>query len=82
MYTNKICIENTTPAGRRGCSVHVPGAVPHPSSPTVYIQQPWKNFVASLATDKEAPMRKLAISADLHDIKIIKKEGRLKGKWL
>lgn len=51
--------------------------------PAPRVQQPWKNFVASLATDKEAapPMRKL-ISADLHDIKIIKKEGRLKGKWL
>lgn len=28
-----------------------------PSSPRV--QQPWKNSVASLATDKEAPMRNL-----------------------
>lgn len=73
-------MKTTPPAGRRGCSVHVSGAVPHPDP---RVQQPWKNFVASLATDKEAapPMRKL-ISADLHDIKIIKKEGRLKGKWL
>lgn len=43
------------------------------------VQQPWKNFVATLATDKD---EKIDISADLHDIKIIKKEGRLKGKWL
>lgn len=35
-----------------------------------------------LATNKEAPDEKVDISADLHDIKIIKKEGRLKGKWL
>lgn len=52
------------------------------SSPAPDVQQPWKNFVATLATDKEAPMRKIDISADLHDIKISKKEGRLKGKWL
>lgn len=46
------------------------------------VQQRWKNFAASLATDKEAPDERIDISADLHDIKIIKKEGRLKGKWL
>lgn len=56
------------------------GAVSHPSCP--HAQQPWKNFVATLATDKEAPDERIDISADLHDIKIIKKEGRLKGKWL
>lgn len=42
--------------------------------------QPWKNFAASMAADRRPPMREL-ISADLHDIKIIKKEERLKGKW-
>lgn len=55
------------------------GVVPHPSCP--HAQQPWKNFVATLATDR-GPDERIDISADLHDIKIIKKEGRLKGKWL
>lgn len=34
-----------------------------------------------LATDR-GPNKKTDISADLHNIKIIKKECRLKGKWL
>lgn len=46
------------------------------------VQQPWKNFAALTAIDKEAPNERINISADLRDIKIIKKEGRLKGKWL
>lgn len=52
------------------------GAVLHPSLP----QQPWKNSIALSATNEEAPV--MDISADLHGIKIIKKEGRLKDKWL
>lgn len=31
---------------------------------------------------QRGPDEETGISADLHDIKIIKKEGRLKGKWL
>lgn len=35
--------------------------------PRPRVQQPWKNFVASLATDKEAPMRK-SISVQIYMI--------------
>ena len=36
-------------------------------TPAPDVQRPWKNFVASLATDKEAPMRK-SISVQIYMI--------------
>lgn len=49
------------------------GLIPFPPPA---VSKPWKNSVASSATDQEAD-DETDLSADLHDIKIIKKEGRL-----
>lgn len=52
-----MCIDNTPPAGRRGCSVHPSGAGPPPSRPSVY-----SNLGRSLSLVgsrlKRPPMRK------------------------
>lgn len=66
------------PCGRKGCSV-CQGPCLIPPAPT---HSNLGRTLQPLWLLIEAPDERIDISADLHDIKIIKKEGRLKGKWL